>query len=42
MQPYFWMLWGALAFAFMGAFAHAAGDYCDWQMIALDPALVQL
>ena len=35
MQPYFWMLWGALAFAFMGAFAHAAGDYCDWQMIAL-------
>ena len=35
MQPYVWMLWGALAFAFMGAFAHGAGEHCDWQMIAL-------
>lgn len=35
MQPYLWMLWGALSFAFMGAFAHAAGAYCDWQLVAL-------
>jgi drug/metabolite transporter (DMT)-like permease len=29
------MLLGAFMFAVMGAFAHAAGPYCDWQVIAL-------
>jgi drug/metabolite transporter (DMT)-like permease len=42
MQPYFWMLWGAIAFAFMGAFAHAAGEYCDWQLIAISRSLLAL
>ena len=35
MRPYLWMLWGAVAFAVMGAFAHAVGPYCDWQTVAL-------
>lgn len=35
MRPYLLMLGGAFAFAVMGAFAHAASDYCDWQVIAL-------
>jgi drug/metabolite transporter (DMT)-like permease len=34
MRPYILMLWGAFAFACMGAFTHAAKDYCDWQVIA--------
>ena len=29
------MLWGAFAFAVMGAFTHAAAEYYDWQVIAL-------
>ena len=29
------MLGGAFAFAVMGAFAHAAGKHCPWQIIAL-------
>lgn len=35
MRPYLLMLGGAFAFAVMGAFAHAAGAYCDWQLVAL-------
>lgn len=35
MGPYGLMLGGAFAFAVMGAFAHAAGGYCDWQVVAL-------
>lgn len=35
MGPYLLMLGGAFAFAVMGAFAHAAGGYFDWQVIAL-------
>lgn len=35
MRPYLLMLGGAFAFAVMGAFAHAASDHCDWQVIAL-------
>lgn len=27
------MLWGALAFAAMGAFGHAAGERCSWQFV---------
>lgn len=42
MKPYLWMLWGAVSFAFMGAFAHGAGKYCDWQMIALSRSTLAL
>jgi len=35
MRPYLLMLGGAFAFAVMGAFAHAAGKVCPWQIIAL-------
>jgi drug/metabolite transporter (DMT)-like permease len=33
------MLWGALAFATMGAMTHALGSRCDWMQIALVRAL---
>jgi drug/metabolite transporter (DMT)-like permease len=33
------MLWGALAFAAMGAMTHALGSRCDWMQIALVRAL---
>jgi drug/metabolite transporter (DMT)-like permease len=33
--PYVWMLLGCAAFALMGQCAHALGDRCDWQFIAL-------
>jgi drug/metabolite transporter (DMT)-like permease len=33
------MLWGALAFATMGAMVHALGSRCDWMQIALVRAL---
>lgn len=42
MLPYVWMLFGALAFASMGAFAHALKARCDWQVIALARAIVPL
>jgi drug/metabolite transporter (DMT)-like permease len=29
------MLSGSLSFAVMSALAHAAGDYCDWRLVAL-------
>ena len=38
-RPALWMLWGAFAFAAMGAMAHALGSRCDWMQIALVRAL---
>jgi drug/metabolite transporter (DMT)-like permease len=34
-QAYLWMLWGAFAFASMGALGHLAGERCSWQIVAL-------
>ena len=34
-QAYLSMLWGALAFASMGALSHLAGERCDWQIVAV-------
>lgn len=34
-QAYLSMLWGALAFASMGALGHLAGERCSWQLVAL-------
>lgn len=34
-QAYLWMVWGAFAFASMGALGHLAGDRCSWQTVAL-------
>jgi drug/metabolite transporter (DMT)-like permease len=31
-QAYLWMLWGAFAFASMGALGHLAGERCSWQL----------
>jgi drug/metabolite transporter (DMT)-like permease len=39
LRPALWMLWGALAFAAMGAMTHALGSRCDWVQIALVRAL---
>ena len=38
--PALWMTSGAIAFASMGAIAHALGPRCDWLLIALVRALV--
>ncbi|MGB0739127.1 MAG: DMT family transporter [Planctomycetaceae bacterium] len=35
MRPYLLMLGGALSFAIMGTLAHAAGERCEWQLVAL-------
>lgn len=35
MRPYLLMLAGAMAFAVMGMFAHAADGHCNWQWVAL-------
>jgi len=35
MRPYLLMLAGAMAFAVMGMFAHAADGHCGWQWVAL-------
>src|SRR5262249_53940565 len=32
---YLHMLWASLAFAVMAAFSHRAGEYCDWQLVAV-------
>jgi drug/metabolite transporter (DMT)-like permease len=40
--PYLWMLAGSLAFATMGALAHALGSSCDWQAIAVARAFMPL
>ena len=42
MRPYLLMLWGAFAFAVMGAFTHAAAEYYDWQVIALARSILAL
>jgi drug/metabolite transporter (DMT)-like permease len=34
-SPYVWMLFGALAFATMGAVTHALGQHIDWRLIAV-------
>lgn len=34
------MLWGAFAFAAMGAFGHAAGERCSWQLVAVARTVV--
>lgn len=34
-RPYLYMLLGSFSFAVMGAFAHAAGKVCPWQVVAL-------
>jgi drug/metabolite transporter (DMT)-like permease len=34
-QAYLSMLWGAFAFAAMGALGHLAGERCSWQLVAL-------
>ncbi|HEX8142763.1 MAG TPA: DMT family transporter [Pyrinomonadaceae bacterium] len=34
-QAYLSMLWGAFAFALMGALGHLAGERCSWQLVAL-------
>lgn len=33
-RAYLFMLWGACAFAVMGALSHLAGERCGWQIIA--------
>ena len=42
MRPYSLMLWGAFAFAVMGAFTHAAAEHYDWQVIALARSILAL
>ena len=34
------MLWASLAFAVMAAVSHWAGEYCDWQLVAVARATV--
>ena len=34
------MLWGAFAFAAMGAFSHAAGERCSWQLVSVGRTMV--
>ena len=34
-RAYAAMLWGALAFALMGALGHLAGERCSWQLVAV-------
>jgi drug/metabolite transporter (DMT)-like permease len=36
------MLWGALAFALMGALGHLAGERCSWQLVAVARTSVAL
>lgn len=40
--PYLWMLAGSLSFSVMGALAHAAGQKCEWQIIAFFRGLLVL
>ncbi len=40
--PYLWMLLSSLAFALMGTCTHALRGRCDWQVIALGRAALQL
>src|SRR4051812_875086 len=34
-EAYVAMLWGAFAFACMGALGHLAGERCSWQLVAV-------
>ncbi len=42
LRPYLWMLCGSVAFALMATLAHAVGDRCDWQVIAIVRTVVAL
>jgi drug/metabolite transporter (DMT)-like permease len=42
LRAYFLMLWGAFAFALMGAVGHLAGERCSWQLVALARASLAL
>lgn len=37
---YVHMFWASLAFATMGAFAHKAGEYSSWQLVAVSRSIV--
>lgn len=39
-SAYLHMLWGAVAFAAMGAFGHAAGERCSWPFVAVARTVV--
>lgn len=41
-RPYVWMLCGSAAFAVMSALAHAAGELCTWQTVAVFRAFLVL
>src|ERR1051325_4338119 len=41
-RAYLLMLWGAFAFALMGALGHLAGELCSWQMVAVARSSVAL
>jgi drug/metabolite transporter (DMT)-like permease len=34
-RPYFWMLLSSFCFALMSTLAHAAGQHCNWQVVAI-------
>ncbi|MCE9529646.1 MAG: DMT family transporter [Planctomycetes bacterium] len=38
--PYVWMLAACFVFTIMGAMAHAAGQMCDWQTVAMSRCLL--
>jgi len=40
--PYLWMILGSLAFALMATFAHGLRSRCDWQVVVLARAGLQL
>lgn len=41
-MPYIWMTAGSFAFSVMGAFAHAASEKCDWQVVAFARSMLIL
>ena len=41
-RPYLWMLAGSSSFAVMSALAHAAGERCSWQTVAVCRAFLVL
>jgi len=41
-RAYLLMLWGAFAFALMGALGHLAGELCSWQIVAVARSSVAL
>jgi len=40
MLPYLWMLIACFFFTVMGALAHKAGEWCDWQTVAMSRCLL--